>query len=273
MQDACLRSTSPETSPTRTRARSARGTKPTRTIRMHTTRHTGKSPRPSLARRQRPPRSPPTTPSRTNTTTRQLTSTPPARRARTPQAPRLTARRTRPRQISPPQTSLTRQTTPHTTTATPSPPRTRPTRTSPTRTTTASPTRTTTAPARATTIRRSRPRKSTSPNRKDLRTTITASSLKNNARMPNQKTGTATPLLSKGCANQYPHAPSLRNLTALSQTRLAWLRSSLMVVPLPRIQNRSWTVTPTQIGDIPTTIIQMPDMPLGENIQKSKTVQ
>ena len=118
MQDACLRSTSPETSPTRTRARSARGTKPTRTIRMHTTRHTGKSPRPSLARRQRPPRSPPTTPSRTNTTTRQLTSTPPARRARTPQAPRLTARRTRPRQISPPQTSLTRQTTPHTTTAT-----------------------------------------------------------------------------------------------------------------------------------------------------------
>ena len=27
------------------------------------------------------------------------------------------------------------------------------------------------------------------------------------------------------------------------------------------------------IGDIPTTIIQMPDMPLGENIQKSKTVQ
>ena len=268
MQDACLRSTSPETSPTRTLAISARGTKPTRTIRMHTTRHTGKSPRPSLARRQRPPRSPPTTPSRTNTTTRQLTSTPPARRARTPQAPRLTARRTRPRQISPPRTSLTRQTTPHTTTATPSPPRTRPTRTSPTRRATASPTRTTpTVPARATTIHRSQPRNSTSPNGRNLRTTITASSLKNNARKPTQRTGTATPPPSKGCANLFPRATSFRDLTAPKQTKSERSMRYPTVVPSPRIRNRSWTVIPTQIGDIPTTTIPKKSGLPGETTQ------
>ena len=46
-----------------------------------------------------------------------------------------------------------------------------------------------------------------------------------------------------------------------------------MVVPSPRIRNRSWTVIPTQIGDIPTTSIPIRDALHGETIRISWMAQ